>query len=108
MAIDMGAIRFRINIDDSLFGLGQLSVSSSLIRSFENKDLFETVLSKCLQRHVSGDFGVIDECDCQSNMDSIKIKDLRVISRYKNSLVPSDILVITQDGYTVVQTASEY
>jgi preprotein translocase subunit Sec63 len=108
MPLEISRFIITFQLENALFELGDLRVSTHLTSLFQNPDIFESTISKCLQNHVNGDFGIVPESESISNCDSILSCNLRVVSRYRCSLVENGIQVITQDGVTIVQAAYEY
>jgi hypothetical protein len=67
-----------IAINKKLFALGQVVATPGAIDALE---VAKTSPGELLTRHVSGDFGTVDQEDWQTNLDAIQHDD-RILSAY--------------------------
>lgn len=108
-----------------LFALGQLVATSTVNFRMKNNADFQTKCLNAVQRHITGDFGVITESDIESNLQELQEGCLvhgggRVLSRYHtdehtdddHTFYDGDIYIQTwnEQGtvYTLIMMTDEY
>ena len=77
-----------------LFDYGEVITTKSVNYYIEKKKGFHEEISKCLQRHISGDFGKLCKQDIEANLQDIQNDEGRILSRYSTS--EGDIYINTQ------------
>lgn len=83
-------------MDDNkiLFDYGLVCMTKGIGAHDKEKPSFHNELVNCFNRHIRGDFGLLEEEDIKANMEDIKNHDGRVLSRYSTS--EGDIYINTQ------------
>ena len=90
-----------------LFQLGRIYANKSLVKILKGSDLLETVIFSCIERHASGDFGIIGDHDSDMNWANIRADNGLILSLYKNSLISEGLAVVTEHGVTVISPFKE-
>lgn len=68
----------KLKLDAARFNLGQLVATPDALEAFS-----ESFLETCLNRHISGDWGDLDEEDQEMNNEALTNGD-RLLSAYKD------------------------
>lgn len=96
------------------FAPGVVSLAEDYVagspRGQEKYDAITGLVEPYIVRHITGDYGLMDEGDCKLNEAAIK-EDTRVVSKYEFADDPAHpILVITEHNrsVTTVMLPSEY
>jgi hypothetical protein len=87
-----------------LFELGQIVAKPAAIKMMEH---LKIAASQLLDRHVSGDFGDIDDEDQESNMVAVDF-GLRILSAYKFGKQAIWIITEADRSSTCILLPSEY
>lgn len=96
----------------ALFLPGEVAITSGFVNSFGSQDIAESVAIKLVDRHISGDFGVICGDDVIANQKAIANRGL-IFSKYEVGTANEKtvkVYVITDPGHsgTTVLLPSEY
>jgi hypothetical protein len=82
-----------------VFDVGRLVATRGVNELMQENPDFDQFVQKCLQRHVKGDWGDVDDEDKQTNDASLK-QGLRLLSAYNDDRFPkhgiSTIWIITE------------
>jgi hypothetical protein len=89
-----------------LFELGKVVMTRNIANFFNKVDANK--VEEYVFKHVTGDFGQLEECDIKSNKEAIRTGEERILSCYKYH--SKKIYVITEwdRSYTTILFAEEY
>lgn len=78
-----------------LFDYGIVCCTKAIGVAEQDNPNFHNEIVKCFEKHINGDFGILEQEDINANFEDIKNHNGRVLSRYETS--KGDIYINTQN-----------